>query len=144
MKVNKYKLMRDKQQQEFNEFPMFFAFSDDQFESGMEKLGLVPADTDKLYSIGLGGFIRKADSKEFNSMLLNHDKEFLKAIESDTSGEGFIYDMFIYELANHEYGYTGDITDTLEAIDISKEKIKNNENLSNGLKKALQQYSNSN
>lgn len=37
--------MRQRQQKEVNDFPCFFAFSDEQFNKGMENLGLKPDDT---------------------------------------------------------------------------------------------------
>lgn len=50
----------------------------------------------------------------------------------------FIYDMFSYELANHEYTYTRDLSDTLNVLNISERDIKNNPNLKNGLKLAVE------
>lgn len=50
--MNAYKVLKEKRQQEVNSFPIAFAFSDQQFDEGMRKLGLNPTDTDKVYSIG--------------------------------------------------------------------------------------------
>ena len=135
--MNRYLEMKRRQQQEVNDFPMMFAFSDTQFKEGMEKLGLTIDDTDKIYSIGGGGYIRKTDSKALSDMLLRHSDEMDKAIEEDTTGENFIQDMFEYELANHEYGYSMDIADTLVALGISKADLILKENLRNGLEKAV-------
>ena len=44
--------------------------------------------------------------------------------------------MFKYELDNHEYGYTGDAEDTIEALGLTWDEINSNENLLNGFKKA--------
>jgi hypothetical protein len=134
--TNQYKVLKDKQSKEFNDFPISFAFSDKQFKEGMERLGLTENDTDKVYSIGGGGFIRKSDSKKFSEMLNKQDEEMRIAIEQDTTGEGFIYDMFRYELANHEYGYTFELDDTLRALGLTFEKVESNEKLLNGLMKA--------
>ena len=49
-------------------------------------------------------------------MMKRHDAEINEAIDSDQTGEGFIFDMFDYELSNHEYSYTGDMTDSLCAL----------------------------
>lgn len=135
--MNKYLEMKRRQQQEVNDFPMMFAFSDSQFKEGMEKLGLTIDDTDKIYSIGGGGYIRKKDSKALSEMLLRHSDEMDKAIEEDVTGENFVQDMFEYELANHEYGYTMDIADTLVALGISKADLILKENLRNGLERAV-------
>lgn len=137
---NKYKELRDKHQTEFNEFPIKFAFSDEQFKKAMEELGLTENDTDKIVSIGASGFIRKSDVEKFNEMNKRHRQEEKEAINADTTGEGYIKDMFDYELANHEYGYTYDLTDTLEALDLTKDDINKDERLKHGLDLALKRY----
>ena len=48
--------------------------------------------------------------------------------------------MFNYELANHEYCITWDITDTLESLGLTREDIENNKNLKNGLEKAIKRF----
>ena len=116
---------------------MMFAFSRNQFDEGMRKLGLEPTDTDKIYSIGHGGFIRKSDSEALKEMLDRHGNEIEQAILGDSTGEGFIYDMFRYELDNHEYSYTHDISDTLDSLGITIEEVNANERLLHGLKLAM-------
>jgi hypothetical protein len=45
--------------------------------------------------------------------------------------------MFVYELGNHEYSYTGDIDETLDALGFTIEDIKNDERLEKGLLLAM-------
>lgn len=137
--MNEYYNLKQKQQKEVNEFPMFFAFSNNQFVEGMVKLGLDPSDTDKIYSIGAGGYIRKSDSKRLSNLFDKNEAEMQKAIDEDITGLGFVYDMFLYELNNHEYGYTLDVEDTLNALDLSYDDIINNPKLSVGLNKAIEE-----
>ena len=134
--TNAYKELKDKQQKEFNDFPLFFAFGKEQFDEGMKKLGLKPTDTAKVYSFGFGGFYRKTDADALKEMLERHDTELKSSIKEDRTGEGFIYDMFSYELANHEYGYTGELDDTLEALNLTLDEIYAYDNLTNGLENA--------
>ena len=137
--MNAYLKMKTRQQKEFDAFPMFFAFSKKQFAEGMEKLGLKPDDTDQVYSMGgTGGYYRRTDSKALHDMLNRFEQEMEVAVSNDKTGEGFIYDMFSYELSNHEYSYTGDISDTLDSLDLTLDDIKNNPALKIGLKKAMQ------
>lgn len=137
---NTYLILKEKHQKEFNEFPLAFAFSDKQFEEGMEKLGLKKTDTDKVYSMGGGGFYRKTDAEAFHAMIDRHDREMTEAIEADATGEGFIFDMFSYELANHEYGYTREIDGTLDALGLTMDEINESEKLLHGLKKACKSF----
>ena len=139
MKENQYLEMKQAHQKEVNNFPVFFAFSKDQFKEGIERLGLTENDTDKIYSIGGGGYIKKADSKAFNDLFDKQDKELNKAIENDTDGTGFIFDMFYYELNNHEYIITYDVSDTLDCLGITEKQLEENNNLKNGLRLAIKQ-----
>lgn len=136
--MNSYQQLKNEQQKEINAFPFMFAFNEKQFAEGMAKLGLKPEETDKLYSIGAGGYIRKTDSEAMHKMFIKHDKELQACIDADTTGEGFIKDMFYYELCNHEYSYTGDIMDAIDAIGLDLEEITKNKLLAHGLKLAMQ------
>ncbi|MCK2000804.1 hypothetical protein MZM54_05300 [[Brevibacterium] frigoritolerans] len=131
--TNTYSTLKQKHQEEVNNFPMGFAFSNKQFEEAMEKLGLTATDTDKVVSIGGGGFIRKTDSEALGEMWSRHKKEMKDAIDNDTTGDGFIYHMFSYELANHEYGYTGEIEPALDALGLTIDEINASESLLYGL-----------
>lgn len=138
--MNRYRELKDRQAKEFSEFPIAFAFSDEQVKEGLKKLGLNENDTDKVTGIGAGGFIKKTDVKKYIELSKRFYRELKEAIAEDKTGESFIKDMFDYELANHEYGYTKELDDTLEAIGITIEEINNNDNLRNGLKLALEEY----
>lgn len=79
---------------------MFFAFTQESFEKGMKKLGLNPLEVDKIYKIGYtGGFYKREDSKMLYKMFERHSKELQKAIKNDKTRDGFIFQMFNYELA---------------------------------------------
>ena len=132
-----YSQMKYRQQEEVNSFPMMFAFSDKQFDEGMKKLGLEPTDTDKIYSLGnTGGFIRRSDSEAFGEMLSRHETEMADSIANDKTGDGFIFSMFDYELANHEYIITGDVSDTLYALGFDEDEVNSTPALLNGLRLA--------
>lgn len=138
--MNLYYELKSRQQEEFNSFPMSFAYNQEQFENGMRKLGLKPEETNKVSRISAGGFIRKKDSADFTAMLKRHRSQMEKAIADDKDGSGFIKDMFAYELANHEFDYTGDLDDTLESLDLTIDKVNANPKLLKGLKLALRRY----
>ncbi len=136
----KYLELKQKQQKEVNEFPLGFAFSKEQFEEMMEKFGLDKNDTNKIYSIGAGGYVKKSDAEAMDKMFIRHAEERQKAIDDDKTGTGYIYEMFAYELANHEYCITYDLTETLDALNLTIEEINKNKKLLRGLKKALKKY----
>ena len=137
--VNMYRQMKEHQQEEVNTFPMFFAFSNEQFERGMERLGLNVGDTHLVYRIGGGGIIRRSDAEAFSAMFDRHEAERRTAIDADTTGKGYVYDMFCYELANHEYGYTGDAEPALDALGLSFSDVGENPKLLHAFKRAKKQ-----
>lgn len=136
--MNLYKELRDKQQAESNAFPMKFAFSDKQFDEGMAELGLTKNDTDKVIGIPCGGFIRKTDLSQFKAMFKKHDEEMADAIKKDKTGNGFIYDMFNYELGNHEYCITYDATESLMALGLTWDDVNKDERMVKALNKAME------
>lgn len=138
--MNTYKQLKDKQFKELNAFPLGAAFSNKQFAEMMQKWGLTVDDTDKIISIGAGCFIRKSDKEAFFNMFNRHEKEKQDAIAADKTGDGFIYDMFYEELANHEYCITYEYDETFDALGLTEEQIKADKRLLHGLLKAKKAY----
>lgn len=62
------------------------------------------------------------------------DRKEKKAADED--GTGFLYQMFKYELDNHEYGYTGDFEDTLDSLGLTWEEVTASPRLLKALDKA--------
>lgn len=113
-----YTDLKNKHQREVNEFTgIFFAFSNYQFAEGLAKLNL--PEGEKVVSIGGGGYVRKTKVQDFIDMLDRHDEE-RKQIKKDRK---LLLDALVYELNNHEYGYTGDIEPALEVLDLKFEDV---------------------
>ena len=112
----KYVELIIRHQKEFEEFPIFFAFSNEQFKEGLEKLG---ATEEEVASLPFGGIIKKVDAKKYSELALRHNEELKKAMEDDD----FVYSMFRYELSNHEYCVYEDHTETLEAVGLTYEGL---------------------
>lgn len=107
--TSKYTTLQKKWQEDYNSFPMGFAFSEDQLEEQKKKLGV--ESNDELVGIGVGGgFIRKTDVKAFNEMTKRVAEERKKARDDDE----FLYQMFVYEMGNCEYQLSGDTEYVLE------------------------------
>ena len=132
-----YTEMKARHGKEINNFPIGWAFSEDQLREQLQKLGLDP-DTGRedVVGIGGGGFIRKADQEAFHEMIKRHNDEWQAAVDADKTGTGFILEMFKTELADHEYSYTGDTEETLDALGISEADLENNPALLHGLQMA--------
>lgn len=139
--MNKYAEMKNRHQERINALPLMFAFSDKQFKEGMERWGLTENDTDKIYKLGTtGGFYQRKDSTLIFSAFEQNENEMAEAIKADPDGTGFIKDMFLYELANHEYCITYDLEPTLAALQLTEDDVLHDERLLNGLKIAKYEY----
>jgi len=134
--MNKYLELKERHQEAINNFPLMFAFSNKQFAEGMEKLDLKETDTEKIISINYGGYTKKTDLKAFHDLIDKYEAERKEAVNNDIDGTGFIFDMFKYELGNHEYCYTYDTQDTLDALGYTMDDIRADEKLLKGLELA--------
>ncbi len=138
--MNLYVELKKRQQKRVDDFLhkyAFFAFSEKQFKEGLQKLGTTE---DKLTALaGLGGFILTEHLPEFKEILRQNAAEQQKAIEDTLTGGEFAYQMFLYELANHEYSYTGDYIETLDALGYSVEDVTSNPVLLDALDRARKQ-----
>ena len=102
----------------------------------MEGWGLKEDDTDMIYRIPGGGFVQKKDHKAMHEMFSRHETEMKNAIDADTDGSGFVYQMFRQEMADHEFGYTGDVDDTIESLGFTREEIRSTPKLLNAFRTA--------
>ena len=143
--MNKCLEMRSRHQAEVNAFPMHFCFGEEQIRKKFAELGLDrEKDLDKIVVIkGTGGFVLKDDAPALKEMLERHAREMKEAIAGDTSGDGFVYEMFLYELNNHEYGYTYDASDTLRSLGLTLKQIEANPAMKHGFEKAKNYIQNS-
>ena len=68
--------LQDKHQNEVNSFEgLFFAFSNEQLKEGLKKVGLEDNETNKIVSIGAGGYLRKDRREDFKNMFARQRKE---------------------------------------------------------------------
>ena len=118
--MNAYKALQNKFSEELSAFEgIFFAFSNEQFQQGLDKLNVTK---EEIVSMGAGGFIKKTAVQDYKDMIKKHEqgtKDFL-------ANPANLLAALVYELCNHEYGYTGDDSDALKALGMSRENIPEN------------------
>ena len=131
--THQYQEVRHRPQAERNAISKFFAFNKQQFVKGRRKWALSPWEPRQVCSIFGGGYCRKSDVAKLNEMFTRHRKELEDAIAGDKTGQGFICDMFLQELENHEYSYTGDVQETLDALGITTQYMEAVPQLLDGL-----------
>ena len=136
--MNQYKMLKDKHFKELNNFPFFISFNDIGIAYGLLKIGLKATDTDKITRLNHNVIVKSEDVSAWKEMITRHRKEINNSIKNDKDGTGFIYDMFLYELNNHEYLYTREVDATLESLGYTKKQIESNLALKNGLNLAIE------
>lgn len=137
--MNKYNELKQRQQQEINALPIRFAFGNKQFKEMMTDWGLdAEKELDKICRLGnTGGFYLKKDAELIRDTFKRHTEEWEAAIEEDKTGDGFIYQMFLCELSDHEYNYTKDYEETLDSLGYTWEQVQQDKRLLHGLEKAI-------
>lgn len=141
--MNSYTEMKARHQAEFNALPLGFAFNEEQLAEMLEKWGLHRNNCScKICYLGCGTYIQKKDKGRLDKTLERHRKELLGAIVADSTGDGFVFQMFLTELENHEYSYTRDISDALSALGLTSEAVISDPKLAKGLVKACEYIEN--
>lgn len=138
-----YREMKERHQAEVNDFLhkfAFFAFNDDQAKEGLAKLGIKKKDAAaKLVSLGAGGYLLKDHVKDWYDMNKRHWAERDAAINDPENGADFAKGMFVTELDNHEYSYTGTCDDAILSLGYSWDDINSNPILTQALFDACQE-----
>ncbi len=118
MKTNFNQLVSEKQVKYNNlmdEFKVFWAFNNEQFNEGIAKCELLEGE--KVVSIGAGGYIPKKNVQSFIDGQKSIEKWFKNAMK--TMKEEHI----LYELNNHECFYTGSIESAANVLPYSKKMV---------------------
>ena len=133
--MNAYEEMKKRHQAAVDDLPIYWAFTQDSFVQILNKLELTEDDTDQLCKIG-GGFCLKTDAERIVKTLRRNREELEAAVAADTTGDGFIEEMFLYELRNHEYTYTLDTEETVNACGFTEAEVEADPRLKHGLEAA--------
>lgn len=118
MKRQEYLDLQKKHQQEIEDFPIAYAFSDEQLKAALEKLGAEKSECVTVF--GHGDIVKKEDAPKLVAMLKRHTKEVHEALKDPEFAEA----AFLYEMDNHEYAinWSGD-EDVLACFALSWDDI---------------------
>ena len=137
MKKLTYKELRERHQEETNKLPIYWAFGSEQYEELKKKLNIKNDDELKEKCFGIfGGIALKTDKEKILETLKRHNEEEKKLFEDDD----FLQSAFEYELGNHEYIITYDLSDTLRALGISYKEYQESERYQNIMEVAISNY----
>lgn len=97
-KQKEYLDFKKRQEKEFAEFPIAYAFNGKQLEEALEKLGATKEECVTVF--GHGDIVKKTDAKALIELLERHTKELQDKLKEDPD---FAEAAFLYEMDNHEY-----------------------------------------
>jgi hypothetical protein len=122
MKRQEYLDLKKQHEKELNEFPIAYAFNDEQLAEALAKLNATKEECVTVF--GHGDIVRRQDAKDLVKLFTRHDKELKEKLKTDPE---FAYEAILYEMDNHEYAnnWSGD-EDVLAALGIDFMFIRKN------------------
>ena len=134
MNTKPYEELKDRQREEFNNFPIAYAFSEQQLVEALNKLGAKKEECVSVF--GHGDIVKKEDAPKLIAMMKRHDQEVAEAMKDEEFAEG----AFLYEMNNHEYciNWEGD-ENVLGCFMLDFEKLEER-GLSNAYRKARREH----
>ena len=97
-KQQEYLDLKKKHEQELSDFPIAYAFSDEQLATALEKLGATKEECVTVF--GHGDIVKRENAKPLIKMLQRHTQEIKQKLIDDIE---FAEAAFLYEMNNHEY-----------------------------------------
>lgn len=118
-KRTEYLLLKGKHQEELSNFPIVYAFNEQQLEEALEKLGASKEECVTVF--GHGDIVKKTNAKALIDMLKRHTAEMKAKLVED---KDFAEAAFLYEMDNHEYAinWDGD-EDVLRCFGLDEEDL---------------------
>ena len=98
MKKQEYLDLKKQHERELSEFPIAYAFNDEQLKEALEKLGATKEECVTVF--GHGDIVKRENAKPFIKMLEHQTKEIKQRLADDVE---FAEAAFLYEMDNHEY-----------------------------------------
>lgn len=135
----KYIEFKEKNQKEINNLPIYWAFGQSQLEEVAHELNFKSADEmiPHVKGIGYGGFCKEEDYHNIIDTFKRQDENLSDLLHNDFD---FLVDALEYELGNHEYVITYDISDALNSLGISLKEYDNSPELQKAMKLAKSNY----
>lgn len=119
MKAQAYLELQERQRKELEEFPIAYAFNEEQHEQALEKLSATKEECVTIWNCG--DILKKSDVPAFKEMLKRHREELHEFLLGDKKD---VEEAFLYEMDNHEYAinWSGD-EDVLACFNLTFELV---------------------
>ena len=121
MKKQEYLDLNKQHEKEVADFPIAYAFNDEQLIEALEKLG-AKSVSECVTVLGHGDIVKKTDAKRFVDMLKQQVIDLKTRMIDDAE---FAEAAFLYEMDNHEYAinWSGD-EDVLRCFAMKEEELE--------------------
>ena len=120
-KRQEYVDLKRKHEQEMNDFPIAFAFNDEQLQRALEKLGATSKE-ECVTVFGHGDIVKRENAKPLVEMLQRHTNEIKDKLKEDIE---FAEAAFLYEMDDHEYAINWSADeDVMDCLSIDWEFIR--------------------
>ena len=112
--------LQKKHQQELSDFPIAYAFSEEQLKEALVKLGAESRE-ECVTIFGHGDIVKRENAKPFLKLLERQTKELKDAMKNKEFAEA----AFLYEMDNHEYAINWSADeDVLACFNMSFEDLR--------------------
>lgn len=95
-----YSELKNRQQEEVNKLPLYFAFGEDQWKRLLNELGLTEENCREHLVNYHMAIVRKVDIPKIDEVFNRHTQELEQAMQDIE----FFKSAVLYEMRNHEYG----------------------------------------
>lgn len=114
-----YLKLQEKQRKDLEEFPIAYAFNEEQLQQALEKLGAKKEECVTLWNCG--DIMKKVDVPTFKEMMKRHREEIYELLKNEQDAE----EAFLYEMDNHEYAinWSGD-EDVMACFNLTEQKLR--------------------
>lgn len=116
-----YLELKKTHEKELNDFPIAYAFNDQQLKEALAKLG-VESTKECVTVFGHGDIVKKSDASKLIAMFKRQNEEVHELLRSDKEAA---YEAFLYEMNNHEYAINWDGDDAIyDCFAIDYERVR--------------------
>ena len=120
MNAQAYLDLQKKHEKEISDFPIAYAFNDQQLKEALNKLG-VQSTKECVTVFGHGDIVKRENAPKLIAMLNRHTQEVHELL---LSNEEIAEAAFLYEMNNHEYAINWDGDDAIfDCFAITYEKL---------------------
>jgi hypothetical protein len=130
----KYLDLQKRHQQELTDFPIAYAFNEQQLKEALEKLGATKEEC--VTYMGHGDVLKRTDVPAFKAMLKRQVDELREALKDEEFAEA----AFLYEMDNHEYAINWDGDADVLACFVIDEKWLIDNNLADAYMRARRKH----